>query len=211
MVAARKRQRKEDDSRNKLMRKLFILPFVLFFVSALCQQAMDHYASFLIENKEVVWMDVYHEEPKVAADLSGQLYEYLKSKTWIKNLRAESGDLVADLNEYTVDYKRYGGKFLNTSAIIRTGMWRGKMRASFKDGKYRIVVYGLRYTATTTSTGATKATIENHRVSGSLSQWVLDDLRINFRKNKLGNLDILHLSLKDSFTVMENQLIDNDW
>ena len=67
------------------------------------------------------------------------------------------------------------------------------------------------HTAKQSTTGSGKATIEQHDISGTLTEFVLDDLRTVFRKSRLKNLDILQLSFKDSFTLTTDQLIDTDW
>jgi hypothetical protein len=183
---------------------------LLLSPAALSQTNTVAYRSFHIENKEVVWIQVFHEEPLVD-DLSKRLFEHLKNKVWIKNIKFEGPDIVAELNEYRPDYKRYGGKFTNTSSVIRTGKFAGTIRISFKDGKYRVVIEGITYEALQSSTGSGKATIEQHQVSGTLNDFALNNLRTDFKKRNRLNLDILHSSFKDSFTIKVNQVIDEDW
>lgn len=187
---------------------LFLLLFIV--QQATAQPGIVKYQSFAIDNKEVVWAQVYHFEEPVATQ-SARLFEHLKRKVWITDIHYEGADIIADLVQYRPDYKRYGGKFMNTSMIIRTGKWAGKVRISFKEGKYRVILYGLTYEAKQSATGSGKATIEQHDVSGTLNEFVLNDLRNGFRKNRLKNLDILHFSFKDSFTLTVDQVISSDW
>ncbi len=187
--------------------RFFLLTFVLFSRFAFAQ--IPNYLSFAIDHKEVVWLQVYHEES--SADLQQKVFDHLRKKVWIRNIQKEDGDIVAELVDYRPDYKRYGGKFSNTSEIIRTGKWAGRMKISFKEGKYRVFLYGVTYEAQQSTSGSGKATIEQHETSGTLNDFVLNDTRSSFRKNKLKNLDILHFSFKDSFTITFDQLIDADW
>lgn len=187
--------------------KVIVLFFTLFLFA---EQQVPNYLSFNIHNKEVVWVQVYHDDES-SRQLSDKLFSHLKSKVWIKDLVYEGEDIVGELTNYRPDYKRYGGKFRNTSTIIRTGKWDGKLRISFKDGKYRVILEGLHYEAQQAATGSGKATIEQHEISGMLTQWALNDYRDSFRKNRLSNLDILHMSFNDSFTLVADQLIDSDW
>lgn len=185
-----------------------------FIFSLIIQQSLAqgilNYQSFVIDHKEVVWLQVFHEEHPVD-QLRKELFDHLKQKSWIKDIVIASEEIVAEITDYRPDYKRYGGKFTNTSEIIRTGKWSGKMKISFKEGKYRVFLYGLNYQARQSTTGSGKATIEQHEVTGSLSEFVLNDTRTAFKKSKLRNLDILQFSFKDSFTIKADQLIDADW
>jgi len=188
------------------------LPFLCsIFLNPFSQQEITAYRSFTIDNREVVWSQIYHEDTLSASDLSVRLFNDLKRKTWLINLQYEGTDIVADIHRMRIAYKKYGGKFRNTSTILRTGLWYGKLRISFRDGKYRVIVYGLNYIAQQPATGSGKVTMEAHEISGTLSEWVLNNYNTSFRKSRFTNLDIIHTSLNDNFTLHENQLIDSDW
>jgi hypothetical protein len=186
---------------------------ILFFAVGTpeIQETIKTYLSFSIDNKEVVWSQIYHEEKLTSAELSAQVLSHLKRKVWVKNITQEGQDIVADVDRLKFEYKRYGGKFMNTSTVLRTGRWYGKLRISFKEGKYRVIVYGLHYMALQPESGSGKATIPGHETSGTFSEWVLNDYHSAFRKSRFSNLDIIHHNLKDSFTLEEGQLIDSDW
>lgn len=186
-----------------------ILFFAFMSTQVLGQHGIMNYQSFAIDSKDVIWMQVYHQDS--TKNLTTTLFEYLKQKGWIHNIRFEAGDIIADLVNYHPDYKRYGGKFMNTSAIIRTGRWTGKVKISFKEDKYRVILYDLHYDARQTTTGEGKATIVSHDISGTLGHFALHNHRLSFKRSRFIDLDILHLSFKDSFTLMVNQLIDSDW
>jgi hypothetical protein len=190
--------------------KIWFIFFVLIASTAVAQNPPVAYRSFHIEHKEVVWIQVYHEEP-VVENLPQRLFDHLKNKVWIKDIQFEGTDIVAELTDYRPDYKRYGGKFTNTSSIVRTGKFAGRVRVNFKEGKYRVILEGITYSALQSSTGSGKATIEQHQVSGTLSDFSLNNYRTSFKKRNALNLDILHSSFKDSFTIKVNQVIDEDW
>jgi hypothetical protein len=204
------------------LRRLY---WVLFCVThiAFGQSRITNYQSFAIDNKEVIWAQVYHHtETQTLQDteeysndsienISLKLFEHLKRKTWIANIHYEGSDILADLVNYRPDYKRYGGKFVNTSVILRTGQWAGKVRINFKNGKYRALLYGLTYTAMQPASNAGKMSMEQHEISGTLSDFALNNYRTSFKQSRFTNLDILHFSLKDSFTLQTKQLIDSDW
>jgi hypothetical protein len=193
-----------------MLRHSFILLLIISSLQASSQPGIVSYQSFVIDNKEVVWVQVYHFEDSLQK-ITTRLFEHLKRKYWITGIGYDGTDIVADLISYRPDYKRYGGKFMNTSMIIRTGRWTGKVRIGFKDGKYRVVLYGLNYLALQSSTGSGKATMEAHEITGTLTEFVLTSYRTGFKKNRLKNLDMLHLSFKDSFTLTVDQVIGSDW
>ena len=186
-----------------------VLAVVLCFFPSLLQHN-DVYQSFGIDNREVIWSHVYEDENS-ASDLSSRVLDYLKKHPWIRNVRYDGADIVADIDNYKVDYKRYGAKFLNTSNVIRTGRWFGKLRVMFKDGKYRVIVYGLHYIARQPARTAGKVSLEAHDISGTLSEFALDNLRMSFKKARFKNLDIIHMNLKDLFTFSHKPLTDHEW
>jgi hypothetical protein len=192
------------------MRSIIRLLLIIFPSALSAQGLMVNYQSFSIDNTDVVWAQVYHTE-KTIDEIRQRLFNHLQRKVWIKDIKIEGEDILAELVNYRPDYKRYGGKFMNTSNIIRTGRWTGRVKISFKEEKYRVVLYGIEYTALQPSSGSGKATIEQHPVSGTLSEFALNNYRTAFKKSGRMNLDILHLSFKDSFTLTENQVIDSDW
>lgn len=193
-----------------MARYFFILFTILLSLRASSQTHIANYQSFVINNKEVAWAQVYQFEDSVQK-VSAGLLKHLKQKYWIAAIEYEGPDIIADLTNYRPDYKRYGGKYMNTSTIIRTGRWAGKVRISFKEGKYRVILYGLNYQAIQSSSGSGKATIEAHEITGTLTEFALNNYRTGFKKNSLRNLDILHLSFKDSFTLTVDQVMGNDW
>lgn len=192
------------------MKRLFLTCLLLLASAVTFSQTSVSYRSFHIENKEILWLQVFHEE-HADIDLSKSIFDHLRNKSWIKNLRYEQSTLVAEIHDYRPDYKRYGGKFTNTSSVVRTGKFSGNVRIDFKEGKYRVVLEGITYKALQSSTGSGKATIEQHEVYGTLNDFAMNNLRTGFKKRNHVNLDILHSSFKDSFTIKLNQLIDEDW
>jgi hypothetical protein len=194
----------------QMIRSVLFITMLMFTGKLVGQEQIDNYQAFHLEHKEVAWLQVFHVDDTVT-NLSKQLYEHLSHKSWVTALKFDGEDLIGELIEYKPDYKRYGGKYMNTSEVTRTGRWKSKVRISFKPGKYRVMLYGLNYIAKQSTTGSGKATIEQHPVNGNIEEWTLNNFRTAFRKNRMKDLDILHFSFKDSFTLKFNQLIDKDW
>lgn len=189
--------------------KLLFIP-VLFSSFSRGQEKHATYSYFSIDNKEVIWVQVYHVLHP-ADVLTKHVHDFLELKPWIKNIQYDGPEIVADIQNLRVDYKRYGGKYMNTSNLIRTGRWSGKARIGFKDGKYRVVVYGLEYDARQPGMHAGKMSNQPHIIHGTWTDWVLNNYRSNFKRSRYLNMDIMHFHLKDSFTVTNTELIDNEW
>lgn len=193
------------------MKFVLILFAVLASLScAWCQEKAATYSSFGIDDKEVIWVQVYHAN-QPATVLASSVYDFLKRQAWIKNLHFDQDELVADIANLRIDYKRYGGKYLNTSNLIRTGRWSAKTRISFKDGKYRVIVYGLEYDGRQPAMHAGKMSNQPHRIHGTWTDWVLNKYRTHFKKSRHTNMDIMHANLKNAFTLKETEFIDEDW
>ena len=188
-----------------------LLFLALFFSGyAHSQEKNTTYSAFAIANKEVIWAQVYHAQ-QPADVLSRHVHDFLKRQSWVSGVQYDGDELVADLQNLRVDYKRYGGKYMNTSNLIRTARWSGKARISFKDGKYRVIVYGLEYDARQPAMHAGKMSNQPHMIHGSWTDWVLNNFRSHFRKSRHLNMDIMHFQLKDNFTLKETEFIDVDW
>jgi len=183
---------------------------VLFFSRVGGQDKNATYSAFAINNKEVIWVQVYHAA-QPSDSLTAHVLAFLKRKAWIRDLHFDGPDIVADIQNFRVDYKRYGGKYMNTSNLIRTGRWSGKARISFKDGKYRVVVYGLEYDARQPAMHAGKMSNQPHKIHGTWTDWVLNNYRTHFKRRRHTNMDIMHFNLKDNFTLTETDFIDEDW
>lgn len=211
-----KRQRRNAGADNNertlsyIVRSRLLFIALLFTVRVLGQDKNATYSAFAIDNKEVIWVQVYHA-PQAARVLRQHVHDLLKHKAWVKNLRADGSGFIVDLENLRVDYKRYGGRYMNTSNLIRTARWSGKARISFKEGKYRVIVYGLEYDARQPAMNAGKMSNQSHMIHGSFTDWVLNKYRSHFRKSRHINMDIMHAHLKDSFTLTETELVDEDW
>lgn len=197
----------------KILNIAFVKIILLLFCispSVFSHNIILTYASFSIDQKEVVWIHNYHQN-ETSENLREKIYDLLKRKAWIKNVRYDGPEIIADIEDFRVDYKRYGGKYLDTSALIRSAKWKGKLRVSFKEGKYRILVYGLQYEALQPSMNSGKMSYGAHLIHGTWSDWVLNSYRTAFKKRRYKNMHFMHVSLKDGFTVHDTQVMDNDW
>lgn len=192
------------------MRVFSIFSILVLYATTYAQETKATYSGFTIDDKEVIWTQVYHAQ-HLADELGVLVFDFLKRKSWIKNVHFDGSEIVADIENFRVDYKRYGGKYMNTSNIIRTGRWSGKTRISFKDGKYRVIVYGLEYDGRQPAMHAGKMSNQPHSIHGTWTDWVLNNYRTHFLRSRHTNMDIMHFNLKDGFTLKDTEFIDEDW
>ena len=190
---------------------MYRLALILSFTVSVCKGQIETYQSFFIDHGEVVWSQIYSGEEKTTQKLTEEVLALLKSKSYISNVQYDSGELFADISNLKVDYKKYHAKYFQTSTIIRTGKWFGKMRVSFKDNRYRVIIYGLHFTATQPARTAGKISMEAHPMSGTINEWVLTPMRNSFKKSRFKNLDLLHWQLRELFTIYDNSVINTDW
>jgi hypothetical protein len=192
------------------VKSLIFFPMLLLYVTTHGQENAASYSAFTIDNKEAIWVQVYHSQ-QPSEVLRERMLEFLKRQAWIEDAHLDGHEIVADLSNFRVDYKRYGGKYMNTSNIIRTGRWSGKTRITFKDGKYRVIVYGLEFDGRQPAMHAGKMSNQPHQIHGTWTDWVLNTYRTDFQKRRHMNMDIMHFNLKDGFNLKETELIDEDW
>jgi hypothetical protein len=195
---------------NGYMKYGLLLVSLFLYLNLFAQESTPSYASFVIDHKEVVWAQVFPQHDS-KENLSKEIFDFLKRKAWIRNIELIDGQIIADLENYRIDYKKYGGKYMNTSTLIRSGRWYGKVRVDFKDGKYRVMVYGLHYEVRHPTMNTGKMSHAAHMIHGTWTDWVLNKYRSAFRKVRHQNMDFMHFSLRDSFTLRETQFDEIDF
>jgi hypothetical protein len=196
------------------MRCLGLILFIQFFVSSCFGQQVTRstYSYFEIENREAVWVYIFPENNKTEEEIRENMIDHLKHKTWVKKLEKDNGDLMVDIENYLVEYKKHGGSYTRTPMVIRSGRWSAKVRISFKDDKYRVMVFGLNYFARQTTVHHGRIKPVDTELSGTWSDFVLTESRTQFRKSKFKALHLMNASLKDNFTLPdEPSKKDEEW
>jgi hypothetical protein len=62
------------------------------------------------------------------------------------NVNVAGDKLTFDVNDITVDYKKFQFTQVATPSIIQTGKYSGKVQVDVKDGKYRVTFSSLQLT-----------------------------------------------------------------
>lgn len=176
------------------------------------QPARATYSYFEIENREVIWSFIYSKNNKTANELRESMIDLLKQKIWISKIEPEQEDLIVTIENYVVEYKKLGGSYMRTPLVIRSGRWSAKAKISFKEGRYRVMLFGLNYLAQQTTVQHGRIRPVDTELSGTWSDFVLTESRMQFRKSKFKALHLMHESLKDNFMLPDTPTKkDEDW
>ncbi len=166
---------------------------VSFFANA---QALKKYNLFQLEENDVVWQNTY-AFAGASEDLRPLVVQMLKSKFFTFNVVRNEGGYVGEIQHYKVDCKRYGRSYLNTPRMYWDGEWTGKFIVRVFPDRYEVVIYALYAEKIEQNVGYYKG---EKTVSGRYVDIVAKKGK-EFRKGEYGNMDLLSLSLKDSFDI----------
>jgi hypothetical protein len=122
------------------MKKLLALVLVLAAHGAWAQAVS--YGSFKLAEQEIIYQKIFSQDSISVAKLE----EHYKTLSYISNLEVKSNELLFDMNDITVDYKKFQFTQVNTPSILQTGKFSGKVSVGVKDGKYRITVKSIQLT-----------------------------------------------------------------
>ncbi len=122
------------------MKKLILL-FILATTASVYAQTTS-YGSFKAENQEIVFQKIFTQDSITAEKLD----EYYKTLPFVSNVKLNANGVEFDVNDITVDYKKFQFKPLDTPPIIQTGHYSGKVAIAIRDNKYRITFTAIQVT-----------------------------------------------------------------
>lgn len=120
-----------------------VIGFILVTASFSCMaQASTSYGNFKLEDQEIIYQKIFLQNGIDA----GKLVEYFKTIPYAANVKQEGDDVTLDLNDVTVDYKKFMFTQVGTPSIIQTGKYSGAVTIGVKDGKYRVTLRAIKLT-----------------------------------------------------------------
>jgi hypothetical protein len=122
------------------MKKLLLLLIAQFSGFAYAQTVS--YLNFKTADQELIYQKVFSQDSVTSAALEA----YYKTLPYVSNLVVNADGLQFDVNDITVDYKKFQFKQLDTPPIIQTGKYSGTANIGVKDGKYRVTFQSLQVT-----------------------------------------------------------------
>lgn len=180
----------------------FLPILLLFIVHAAWAQPVAH-GNFKVADQEIIYQKVFQQDSITVTKLA----EYYKTLPYVSNVEVAGDEVKFDVNDITVDYKKFQFTQVATPSIIQTGKYSGKVTAGVKDGKYRVTLRSIQLTGDINYKKInTKDNLTNYacRNSGTvLSQdWC--------RPNMLGLLDQAFTD-KLQYIEKEKKKDDSDW
>ena len=123
------------------MKKVFFLLAVLIPTLSWAQNNTA-YGNFKLVDQEIIYQKVFEQDSITPAKLEA----YYKTLPYVANLTSKADGIEFDLNDLTVDYKKFQFSQVATPAIIQTGKYSGKVSIGVKDGRYRVTVKSIQLT-----------------------------------------------------------------
>lgn len=105
-------------------------------------QGNTSYGNFKLVDQEIIYQKIFLQDSATA----GKLSEYYKTLPYLSNVQQNGDEITFDMNDLTIDYKKFQFTQVGTPSIIQTGKYSGKATVGIKDGKYRITLNTLQLT-----------------------------------------------------------------
>lgn len=123
------------------MKKILFLAAVLVTNLSWAQNNTT-YGNFKLADQEIIYQKIFEQDSITSAKLEA----YYKTLPYVANLTTKADGVEFDVNDMTVDYKKFQFSQVATPAIIQTGKYSGKVSVSVKDGRYRVTVKSIQLT-----------------------------------------------------------------
>jgi hypothetical protein len=159
-------------------------------------QVQTKYNLFDLEDADVYWRNTYAFSGS-SEDLRPLVVQMLRSKFFTFNVVRNDAGYIGEIRHYKVDCKRYGRTYLNTPRMYWDGEWTGKFIVKVFADHYEVTIYALYAEKIEQNVGYYKS---EKAVSGRYVDIVTKKGK-GFRKSEFNNLDLLSVSLKDSFDI----------
>ncbi|MEO5980161.1 MAG: hypothetical protein ABIS36_25115 [Chryseolinea sp.] len=105
-------------------------------------QGNASFGNFKISEQQIIYQKIFLQDSASAAKLA----EYYKTLPFLSNVQLSGDDITFDMNDLTIDYKKFQFTQVGTPSIIQTGKYSGKAVVGFKDGKYRVTLSDIQLT-----------------------------------------------------------------
>jgi hypothetical protein len=122
------------------MKKLLFLVAILTVNISWAQTTS--YGNFKLVDQEIIYQKVFEQDSITPAKLE----TFYKTVPFVTRVTLKDDGVEFDLNELTVDYKKFQFSQVATPPIIQTGKYSGKVTVNVKEGKYRVTVKAIQLT-----------------------------------------------------------------
>jgi hypothetical protein len=115
---------------------------LLCVVSASSFGQITSYGSFKSQDQELIYQKIFTQDSVTAEKLNA----FYSALPFIANVQVNGSELTFDMNDITVDYRKFQFSQVSTPPVILTGKYTGKVTVGVKDGKYRVTVNAIMFT-----------------------------------------------------------------
>jgi hypothetical protein len=177
---------------NKFRTALILLYTVV--VTATFAQSST-YGNFKLDEQELIYQKIFPQDSITLQKLA----EYFGKQPFVSNLDVNDTRLVFDLNEFVVDYKKFGFSPVSTFTLMQTGKFYGGVTISVRDGKYRVTLRSIEFTG---DLGSKKVTTRE-----PLTKYACRDngTYISNDWTKANSLSLFDKALTDKFQYVESK------
>jgi hypothetical protein len=179
-----------------------LLIFFLLITTVLYGQPTS-YGNFKVSEQEIIYQKVVPLDSVTAEKLE----TFYKTLPYVSNLKLKEGGVTFDVNDLTVDYKKFQFTQVATPPIIQTGKYSGSVDVSVKDGKYRITFHTIMLTG---DIGYKKITVKDKLTSYACKNNGTVLAQDWCRPNMLGLLDQAFTD-KLQYVELAQKKINDDW
>jgi hypothetical protein len=183
------------------MVRLSVFLFFLLSVNAFGQ--VTTYGNFRIDNQQLVYQKVFLSDSVTFEKLA----DYFARLPFVSDFDRSQSEMKFKINDFTVDFKKFGLNEVTTAQIIQSGKYSGDVSVDVKEGKYRVTIFNLQLTGNIVYKKITN--------KESLTQYACRDSWTSISPDwtKPNTLGLLDKAFTDKFQFIENSGIrkDGDW
>ncbi len=162
----------------------------------------ERYASFVIDSGEVVWAKVFEQPNATANELKEKMMAHISLNSAVKQIEANGSSITARVENYTIDYERFNISRFNAPPLISSAKWFGMLKIDFKDERYRVVLYRMKYFIYHDDKHIQgKGAPPVSKQSRMLTDEVVKRDESGFRRSYTQLLHVMHVSFIDSFML----------
>jgi hypothetical protein len=136
----------------------------------------------------------------------------LRQNVIFKNIIKTADGFELDIVDWTMDYKRYGGRgTLGYPTIYRDAKWSSRLVIQIKDEKYRVTSYDLKYGGLKLNTDYGYGVSDTKDLSGNWDVTILTKNRESIKKSMIDNCDFINKAYLDIFDFKEREALKSDF
>ena len=123
------------------MKKLIFL-FLAAALNTIVFAQTTTYGDFKLADQNIIYQKVFTQDSISLRDLE----KFYKAQAFVSNLETQNDALQFNLNDVSVDYKKFQFTQVGTHIVMQTGKYSGKVNVDIKGNRYRVTVTAIQFT-----------------------------------------------------------------